>query len=155
MQSVAHMDAACTRCPPSSAARPCAPRLIPASDAITMPVRIPIYRPRPAPRSLLSPVGFAQRRPSASLCPCLVLPNFSSDSWHCPILVSMSGGFFRKGKRPRRLHSLSVVCPGPRPPLLDHASAIQDPPPPCFHDTIPVGRRSVGIIARIQSNPRM
>ena len=36
----------------------------------------------------VSPVVF----PSTSLCPCPVLPEFFSESWHRPVLVSVSGG---------------------------------------------------------------
>ena len=53
--------------------------------------------------------------PSTSPCPCLVLPKLSSKSWHCPVLVSVSGGFSRKGERPRHFHSQEVARPGPCP----------------------------------------
>ena len=56
--------------------------------------------------------------PSASPCTCLVLPKLSSKSCHHPVLVSVSGGFLRKGERPRHLHSLAVARPGPRLPLI-------------------------------------
>ena len=60
--------------------------------------------------------GLLVAGPSASLCPCLVLPEFSSESWHSLVLVFLSGGFSRKVKIPGRLQSPAVACPGPLSP---------------------------------------
>ena len=62
-------------------------------------------------------------------------PSLSSPPNHCIVrsLVSLSGGFSRKGERLGIFHSLEVVRPSTHsPPLLGHSIAVQDtriPPP--------------------------
>ena len=123
---------------------------------VTAPVsiRFPLCRPRPAPRSMSSPGGFACRssfRVSMYMnCPPLV---------HLQILASSGSGvrvgwIFAKGEIPRCLHYLAVAHPGPCPWLLGHDGTVKVTPPPPYwpHDTIPVGRQSVGINARSWCN---
>ena len=81
--------------------------------------------------------GLPDVDPSASLCPCLVLPKFSFESWHRPVLVSLSGVFLQKGEQPSLLHFLAVARPGPRPPYFAipapfrlHVSPSPSPPLP-------------------------
>ena len=70
---VSHLDVACPRPrPPASAARPFAPRRMPASAAVPVPVRSPLCRPWPAPRYLSSPGGFSR---SGSLLISVSLPH--------------------------------------------------------------------------------
>ena len=77
MWSAAHLDVARNRHPPASVARPCAPRRVPASDAVAVLVFSPLCRPSPTPRSLSAPGGFARHgflRVSVSLpCPSWVV----------------------------------------------------------------------------------
>ena len=47
--------------------------------------------------------GLTVAGPSASLCPCLSLPESSSTSWHCPVLGFLLGVFSREVERPGRL----------------------------------------------------
>ena len=49
---------------------------------------------------------------SASLCPCLLLSEFSFDSCRRPVLGIFLDAFSRKVKRPGRIHSLAVARSG-------------------------------------------
>ena len=71
--------------------------------------------------------------PSAHLCTCLSLPEFSSEYWHFPVLGFLSGGFSRKGKRLGHLYYLTVARPGNNQPryltMLAPFGSLSPPPP--------------------------
>ena len=116
----------------ASTASTCAQSRVPTLDAVTVLVRYPLWIPQLASRSLSTHRGLACLRPSAYLFYCLVLPEFSSESWHRPVFVSLSCAFSKKVKRPMCVHSLKVARPGPHHPLLDHSGAVHNtwlPPP--------------------------
>ena len=87
--SASHIGISLTRHPPASAARPCAPRCVPASSAVPVPVQYPLCRPRPAPSSLSSSGGFTHRR---SLCVSVSLPH---PPWVLLLITASSGPWYR------------------------------------------------------------
>ena len=106
----------------------------------------PPCRPGPVSRSLLVPWVFSAVSPSMSLFPRLSPSPCESSSlfiFWCLVLFSSGGLFCVQRQQARRLHSLAVVCPSPRPPLLNGASGavqanwvtphIPSPPPPMYY----------------------
>ena len=76
--------------------------------------------------------------PSVPLCTFFALPDFSSEYWHRLVLGFLSGGFSHDGKRPGRLHSLAVACPGPHSPhYLAMPAPFRLPPSPLFVLSLP------------------
>ena len=138
VQSVVHISVAHTRHPSASAACLCAPLCMPASAAIYLFRSPPLFLPRPAPRSLLSHGEFVRHE---ALCIHVspILPHYvftrllvSSGVWF------LSGGRFHARSRGQGAsnpwQSLTPVIP---PPLLVHAGAVQDTPPPPFPSPYP------------------
>ena len=84
VQSAAHLDVACRS--PASSACPFAPRRVPVSADVPVPIRFPLFRPWYAPRSLSDSGGFDRRR---SLCVTVSLTH------HTQVLLQMlaSSGF--------------------------------------------------------------
>ena len=85
--------------------------------------------------------GLLAAGPSASQWYFLFLPEVSSEYFHRPVLVSVSGGFSQKVERPSCLHSLAVMRPSlfsprylaiPAPFRLTTLSLSHLPTPPLF-----------------------
>ena len=136
VQSAAHLGVALTRHPPvytslrRSSLCPfphaCVFRLFPCRCAPPF-VTLGLH-PGPCQPLGISPIAGT----SASMCPCLSLPELSSKYWHRRYLVSLLGAFSQKGERPGSLHSLSVVLPGPcslRYLVMPSLSRPTSPPP--------------------------
>ena len=87
-QITVHLDVACTRIPPASAARPCAPRRVPASANVSFLYTPFLFCPRPDLRSLLDPWGVRPLRVPTRLC----VP--TSSSWLLLHILSYSGVTF-------------------------------------------------------------
>ena len=99
-QNAVHLDVSYICHPPASATIIYAPHYVPASASVYCIRLPPPFHPRHAPRSLLSPVGFACIWvPPSSLCLYFALPVICSNYWYLLVLCVFVGWpSFRKGK---------------------------------------------------------
>ena len=129
--NAAHLDIVHIRHPPASAAWLCAPRFGPASAAVSLIYSSPLCRPRPAPRSLSAPGGFAHcgflRLPSASALPSMCAAPTPGTFW---FLVSCRVAIFARGREARAPPLPGNCSPRAPPPRYLAMPAPFSPPPP-------------------------